>query len=250
MEASGDLLSDSVLHVLGNLKHQGPNARRIGRDIVAEMEITPPKLEKNGIAKLEPPDHRLLYKGSEGFDPREGQRQVAIFCGGSAENWGPHSRQSGIGGSEKMVLMISEELQARDVNVTVYGEVAYKARGVDEDGVMWRHWAEFDGALALFSVCHRGDLFSAEQGVEHSVFQRHPFPDSSAGYLFRRRTAIASPAPTSHRKELRSLVSRAHPEGTLPLNIDEPAWGCVHYGRHSRGHRQHGTSDRCTRSGR
>lgn len=135
MEASGDLLSDSVLHVLGNLKHQGPNARRVGREIVANMEITPPKLEKNGIAKLEPPDPRPAC-----------EQAVAIFCGGSAENWGSHSRQSGIGGSEKMVLLISKELQSRGVNVTVYGEVAYKARGVDEDGVMWRHWAEFDEA--------------------------------------------------------------------------------------------------------
>jgi glycosyltransferase involved in cell wall biosynthesis/tetratricopeptide (TPR) repeat protein len=132
--AAGDLLSDSVLHVLGNLEHGGPNAQRVGRTICDEFTIIPPKLEKAGLSKI------------ESADPRpEGRPTVAIFCGGSAEPWGEPSAETGIGGSEKMVLQISGALQARGCNVTVYGEVPYPDRGVSEKtGVLWRHWAEMD----------------------------------------------------------------------------------------------------------
>lgn len=106
-------------------------ARRL-REVVANLPTIPPELEKRGIGKTEPPDTR------PGDD-------LVIFCGPTAEDWGPKNRRTGIGGSEKAVLEMSGRLQARGFRVTVYAAVPEDQRGIEADtGVLWRHWCEFD----------------------------------------------------------------------------------------------------------
>lgn len=134
IECAGDLLAESVLHTLSNLEFAGPNSRRVGRDLMSEFHIVPPKLEKKGISKIEPPDPR----------PQD-RKSVKIFCGGSAEEWGPFSASTGIGGSEKMVILLAQAMQARGVNVSVYAELPPNCRGIDPNtGVRWHHWAQID----------------------------------------------------------------------------------------------------------
>lgn len=131
--ASGRRLAEAITTICSNLPHKGPNAARVAREICNEMQAIPPEIEKVGISKTEPPD------------PRPPAPTLAIWCGQTGEPWGPRSRKDGVGGSEKMVLLISEALQKRGVNVSVYCTMDYGSRGIDpKTGVNWRHWAEFD----------------------------------------------------------------------------------------------------------
>lgn len=47
-------------------------------------------------------------------------REVAIFCGMAAEEWGPASLEKGVGGSEEAVIRLSRELAKRGWEVTVF----------------------------------------------------------------------------------------------------------------------------------
>jgi glycosyltransferase involved in cell wall biosynthesis len=143
-------LTQSVGVIFGNLQNGGPNAERVAREICAELRAIPPELEKRGVSRVEPPDPRpcaVQYctddRGMEG--PVYMKPKVAFWCGNTHHEWSYKSREDGIGGSEKMVILVSEALQRRGINVSVYCNCPSWDRGIDEKtGVLWRHWAEFD----------------------------------------------------------------------------------------------------------
>jgi glycosyltransferase involved in cell wall biosynthesis len=132
MCAAGEALAESIEHVGMHVRGGGMNARRLLRRIYEDIPAVPKSLEKNGLGKLEEPD------------PRDKAPEVVLFCGETAEEWGPLSAKTGIGGSEKMVLLLAPALQKRGYNVTVYASVPFPQRGLDENQVMWRHWSEMD----------------------------------------------------------------------------------------------------------
>lgn len=134
------MLTNSFGVIFNNLKYGGPNAERVAKEICAELNAIPPELEKRGVSRCEPPDPRMS------LDPDAVQAPaLTIWCGNTSHEWGPQSRATGVGGSEKMVILVAEALQRRGVNVSVYCNIPAHARGVDENtGVLWRHWAEFD----------------------------------------------------------------------------------------------------------
>lgn len=108
------------------------------REIMAPLETVPPELEEEGLGKIEPVDER--FEGKVKPD-------VSIYCGRTYEGWGPGSAATGIGGSEKAVIMMAPRLQKLGFNVTVYASVPFNQRGLEsETGVIWRHWSEFDYA--------------------------------------------------------------------------------------------------------
>lgn len=131
---AGGEIARGVAALTRNIENPGvPNALRLGRAICDELRAIPGDLEDHGIARTEPPD------------PRAPAPSVAIWTGATGEKWGPRSGLTGIGGSEKMVLLMARELQRRGANVSVYANMSHQDRGVDpETGVLWRHWAEFD----------------------------------------------------------------------------------------------------------
>jgi glycosyltransferase involved in cell wall biosynthesis len=105
--------------------------RAEARRLVTVMAAVPPELERAGIGKI------------EGMDPRsETEHTIAILCSNTHEAWGP--KADGIGGSERMVRIMAPALQRRGINVTVYANVPRDQRGVDQDEVLWRHFAEYD----------------------------------------------------------------------------------------------------------
>jgi glycosyltransferase involved in cell wall biosynthesis len=109
---------------------------RVSRKICSELHAIPPDLEEVGIAKPEPPDSR---------DPD--RPSMAIWTGQTAEPWDYDAARTGIGGSEKMVILLAPRLQRRGWNVTVYANMTHERRGVDpQSGVLWRHWAEYDSS--------------------------------------------------------------------------------------------------------
>lgn len=130
---AGSRLADALEYVGAHVRGGGPNARRVLRKILDELHAVPPSLEDAGISRKEPPD------------PRPKRPKIAFYCGPTGEPWGPKSRETGIGGSEKMVLLLAPALQKRGYNVTVYCDCPFDQRGVYEtDGVRWQHYAEID----------------------------------------------------------------------------------------------------------
>lgn len=69
------------------------------------------------------------------------EKSIVIFCGQGYEEWGPHTLDKGMGGSEEAVVYLAPELAKLGYNVTVYGEVPEKSV---VDGVTWLPWKEID----------------------------------------------------------------------------------------------------------
>ena len=55
-----------------------------------------------------------------------GDKSIVIFCGQGYEEWGPHTLDKGMGGSEEAVIYLSRELSKLGYEVTVYGEVPHR----------------------------------------------------------------------------------------------------------------------------
>jgi glycosyltransferase involved in cell wall biosynthesis len=125
-------LTEAVVGYLRSVPKQGPHAMELARTMVNEYELVPPDLEKMGIGKCEPPEER---------DPKP---SVAFFTGPAPEDWSWKNRESGCGGSEKMIIILAEAIQRTGrANVSVYSSIPLPERGI-HNGVNWRHWSEFD----------------------------------------------------------------------------------------------------------
>lgn len=66
---------------------------------------------------------------------------IVIFCGRGYEEWGPHTLDKGMGGSEEAVVYLSRELAKQGYDVTVFGEVYGPFLN---DGVEWLPWQQVD----------------------------------------------------------------------------------------------------------
>jgi glycosyltransferase involved in cell wall biosynthesis len=75
------------------------------------------------------------------------KKQIAFYCGHSAEYWGPNSLETGIGASEKMVYELARALAKLDYNVCVYCTLSHGSEERTEDGVHWRFTARFNPKL-------------------------------------------------------------------------------------------------------
>lgn len=75
-------------------------------------------------------------------------KSIVIFCGQGYEEWGPHTLDKGMGGSEEAVVYLSKELGELGYDVTVYGEYD-GIQAIDNPEkvnpyVTWKHWKEID----------------------------------------------------------------------------------------------------------
>jgi hypothetical protein len=52
-----------------------------------------------------------------------GDKSIVILCGKGYEEWGPHTLDKGMGGSEEAIIYLSREMGKRGWEVTVFGEV-------------------------------------------------------------------------------------------------------------------------------
>ena len=79
-------------------------------------------------------------------------KSIVIFCGQGYEEWGPHTLDKGMGGSEEAVVYLAPELAKLGYHVTIYGEVPEKMVSFNSDGrnggnvgsVTWLPWKEID----------------------------------------------------------------------------------------------------------
>ena len=75
------------------------------------------------------------------------KKSIIIFCGKGYEEWGPHTLDKGMGGSEEAIVYLSRELVKQGYAVTVYGEVKepYTNSVAGEyGGVNWLPWQMID----------------------------------------------------------------------------------------------------------
>lgn len=66
---------------------------------------------------------------------------VVFFCGKGYEEWGPHTLDKGMGGSEEAIVYLAPQLAKLGYKVTVFGEVATP---FEQDGVEWKPWTMLD----------------------------------------------------------------------------------------------------------
>jgi glycosyltransferase involved in cell wall biosynthesis len=59
---------------------------------------------------------------------------ITLYCPGGLEEWGPHTIESGLGGSESAVVYMAQELFEAGHMVTVYNNVAKQQFQVNRDG--------------------------------------------------------------------------------------------------------------------
>lgn len=69
------------------------------------------------------------------------KKSVVFFCGKAFEEWGPHTLDKGMGGSEEAIVYLSAELAQLGYYVVVYGELSKTIR---DKGVNWRPWTHID----------------------------------------------------------------------------------------------------------
>lgn len=69
--------------------------------------------------------------------PASGAFRVALYCPMGRMSWGPHSLESGVGGSEEAAILLSRELTKRGCHVEIYGQPERQDFGQDEHGVVW-----------------------------------------------------------------------------------------------------------------
>ena len=66
---------------------------------------------------------------------------VVFFCGKGYEEWGPHTLDKGMGGSEEAIVYLAPQLAKLGYQVTVFGEVS---EPFTQDGVDWKPWTHID----------------------------------------------------------------------------------------------------------
>jgi len=73
---------------------------------------------------------------------------ITILCGEGYEEWGPHTTDKGMGGSEEAVVYLSRELTKLGYQVVIYGAVDEKIRDGEEGTIcpIYLPWREFNRA--------------------------------------------------------------------------------------------------------
>lgn len=69
---------------------------------------------------------------------------ITIFCGQGYEEWGPHTLDKGMGGSEEAIVYLSRELADLGYKVTVYGEANMIDKSDKGNEVNWLPWKHID----------------------------------------------------------------------------------------------------------
>lgn len=81
------------------------------------------------------------------------KKSIVFFCGKGYEEWGPHTLDKGMGGSEEAIVYLSQELANLGYEVTVFGEVREPLQTIEglmfynpgnKKPVIWLPWTHID----------------------------------------------------------------------------------------------------------
>lgn len=96
-------------------------------------------------------DNRFRKVREAVTEPRKwGDNSVVFFCGKGYEEWGPHTLDNGMGGSEEAVVYLSRELAKLGYDVTVFGEIrkdyidSVVISDYERSFVRWLPWTHID----------------------------------------------------------------------------------------------------------
>lgn len=124
--------------------------------------------------------------------PRKwGPNSIVYFCGKGYEEWGPHTWDKGMGGSEEAVVYLTEELAKLGYDVTVFGEISKPL--VTENGVKWHNWKEIDRRDEFDTlVIWRMPQFATQFTAKRMLIDMHDLmpaemvkPYKNAHYMFK-----------------------------------------------------------------
>lgn len=115
---------------------------------------------------------------------------VVFFCGKGYEEWGPHTLDKGMGGSEEAIVYLAPQLVKLGYKVTVFGEVS---KPFTQDGVEWKSWSMLDRRDYFnIMVVWRAPMFSSQFKAKKMFIDMHdltplelvkPYPNVT--YLFK-----------------------------------------------------------------
>ena len=122
---------------------------------------------------------------------------IVFFCGKGYEEWGAHTLDKGMGGSEEAVVYLSRELAKLGYRVTVFGEVPEPYDDwVDKENnqaVAWRPWQHIDkrdhfDTLVIWRAPQFASQFSANRiliDMHDKLPKQIVKPQGSATYMFK-----------------------------------------------------------------
>ena len=115
---------------------------------------------------------------------------VVFFCGKGFEEWGPHTLDKGMGGSEEAIVYLAPQLAKLGYKVTVFGEVE---KPFEQDGVEWKNWKMLDRRDYFnIMVIWRIPVFASQFKAKKIFIDMHdltpksmikPYPNTT--YLFK-----------------------------------------------------------------
>lgn len=123
------------------------------------------------------------------------KNSVVFFCGKGYEEWGPHTLDKGMGGSEEAVVYLTRELAKLGYEVTVFGDVPKQM--MSEEGttnaVRWRPWMEIDkrdqfDTLVVWRQPNLATHFKANKILidMHDLLDKKAVPNlKNATYMFK-----------------------------------------------------------------
>jgi tetratricopeptide (TPR) repeat protein len=135
-------------------------------------------------------DPRFRKYRNKFTDPKTWSSQsIVIFCGKGYEEWGPHTLQKGMGGSEEAIVYLSEELANLGYEVTVFGEVG---RPFEYRSVQWKPWSHIDprdefNTLVIWRYPQFANQFKAKKKLidMHDLIPKDMVKECGATYLFK-----------------------------------------------------------------
>jgi tetratricopeptide (TPR) repeat protein len=114
---------------------------------------------------------------------------IVFFCGKGYEEWGPHTLNKGMGGSEEAIVYLTEELSNLGYHLTVYGEVS---EPFEHKGVSWKPWSYIDrrdefATLVVWRYPQFANQFKAKKKLidMHDLMPREVVKECGATYLFK-----------------------------------------------------------------
>lgn len=128
------------------------------------------------------------------------KKSIVFFCGQGYEEWGPHTLDKGMGGSEEAVVYLAREFAKKGYDVTVYGAVSLVGY-IDSDreslkvvgNVVYRPWREVDkrdtfDTLVIWRQPGLANQFKADKILidMHDLLDKKAVPNlSNATYMFK-----------------------------------------------------------------
>lgn len=157
------------------------------------------------------------------------KKSIVFFCGRGYEEWGPHTLDKGMGGSEEAVVYLSRQLSTLGYNVTVFGEISKPFTDAEHDrgnsteySVEWLPWTHIDKRDTFDTlIIWRYPQFAPQFKARRKLIDMHdllpakvlrPYPDAT--YLFKSAWQKDQHPDITNYKVIGNGIQKSHFEGS------------------------------------